>query len=70
MTGYRRNFSQITNKLLTRGEKPMSLADIVKRGGDAVGVGDFDTSLKYYVEDMIFIMPGQSKILDGRRAVR
>lgn len=48
----------------------MSLADIVQRGWDAVGAGDFDTLAADYVEDMIFIMPGQSDVLEGRSAFR
>ena len=48
----------------------MSLADIVQRGWDAVGAGDFDTLVTDYVEDMTFIMPGQTNILEGRQAFR
>lgn len=48
----------------------MSLADIVQRGWDAVGAGDFDTLVADYAEDMQFIMPGQTNVLDGRRAFR
>ena len=48
----------------------MSLAEIVQRGWDAVGAGDFDTLVTDYVEDMIFIMPGQANILEGRQAFR
>ncbi len=48
----------------------MSLADIVQRGWDAVGAGDFDTLVVDYVEDMTFIMPGQSDVLEGRKAFR
>ena len=48
----------------------MSLADIVQRGWDAVGAGDFDTLVADYVENMTFIMPGQSNILEGRDAFR
>ena len=48
----------------------MSLADIVQRGWDAVGRGDFDTLVADYVDGMIFIMPGQSDILEGRQAFR
>ena len=48
----------------------MSFADIVQRGWDAVGVGDFDALAADYVEDMIFIMPGQTDILEGREAFR
>jgi ketosteroid isomerase-like protein len=48
----------------------MSLADIVQRGWEAVGGGDFDTLVEDYVEDMVFIMPGQSNVLEGRKAFR
>ena len=48
----------------------MSLADIVQRGWDAFGVGDFDTLVEDYVEDMTFVMPGQADILKGRQAFR
>ena len=41
----------------------MSLADIVQRGWEAVGAGDFDTLVADYVEDMVFIMPGQTDVL-------
>ena len=48
----------------------MKLANIVQRGWDAVGTGDFDTLVKDYVEGMTFIMPGQDNILQGRQAFR
>jgi ketosteroid isomerase-like protein len=48
----------------------MYLANIVQRGWDAVGTGDFDTLTKDYVEDMKFIMPGQADVLEGRKAFR
>ena len=48
----------------------MSLANIVQRGWDAVGAGDFDTLVTDYVEDMTFIMPGQTDVLEGRQAFR
>lgn len=48
----------------------MELAKIVQRGWDAVGSGDFDTLVADYVEDMIFIMPGQSDRIEGRDAFR
>ena len=48
----------------------MGLENIVQRGWDAVGVGDFDTLVTDYVEDMVFIMPGQSNVLVGRQAFR
>jgi hypothetical protein len=48
----------------------MSLSDIVQRGWDAVGAGDFDALVADYVEDMTFIMPGQADVLKGRQAFR
>lgn len=46
----------------------MSLAEIVQRGWDAVGAGNFDTLVADYIDDMIFVMPGQSDILAGKDA--
>ncbi|GJL83965.1 MAG: hypothetical protein DHS20C01_35990 [marine bacterium B5-7] len=48
----------------------MSLKEIVQRGWDAVGAGDFDTLVTDYVDNMTFIMPGQSDVLEGRQAFR
>ena len=48
----------------------MSLKEIIQRGWDAVGAGDFDTLVADYVDDMTFIMPGQTDILEGRQAFR
>lgn len=48
----------------------MNLSDIVQRGWDAVGAGDFDALAADYLEDMTFIMPGQTDILEGRQKFR
>ncbi len=48
----------------------MKLEEIVQRGWDAVGAGDFDGLVTDYVEDMKFIMPGQADVLEGRPAFR
>ena len=48
----------------------MKLADIVQRGWEAVGTGNFDALVKDYVEGMTFIMPGQVNILEGRQEFR
>ena len=48
----------------------MKLSNIVQRGWDAVGAGDFDTLVADYTDDMTFIMPGQEDILRGRRTFR
>ena len=48
----------------------MILADIVQKGWEAVGTGKFDTLVTDYVENMLFIMPGQNDVLEGRKAFR
>lgn len=48
----------------------MKLADIVQRGWAAVGAVDFDTLVADYVDNMMFVMPGQANILKGREAFR
>ena len=48
----------------------MSAADIVQRGWDAVAASDFDRLVADYADDMTFIMPGQSDVLEGRQAFR
>jgi len=48
----------------------MSISEIVQRGWEAVGTADFDTLVEDYIEDMIFIMPGQDNVLEGRLQFR
>ena len=48
----------------------MSLTEIVQRGWDAFGAGDFDALVRDYTADMRFIMPGQADVLEGRDAFR
>lgn len=48
----------------------MSAADIVQRGWDAAGAGDFDTLVADYRDEMTFIMPGQANVVTGRQAFR
>ncbi|QGQ23121.1 nuclear transport factor 2 family protein [Gimesia benthica] len=48
----------------------MNLTEIVQRGWDALGAGNFDALIEDYTEDMRFIMPGQSDVLAGRDAFR
>ena len=45
-------------------------ADIVQRGWEAVGRGDWDALVADYVADMIFVMPGQTDVLEGRDGFR
>ena len=47
-----------------------SHAEIVQRGWEAVGRGDWDALTADYTEDMIFAMPGQNDVLDGKAAFR
>ena len=42
----------------------------LKKGWDALGAGDMDTLASYYAEDMIFVLPGQNDVLEGRAAFR
>ena len=42
--------------------------EIVTRGWEAVGRGDWDTLVADYTDDMVFVMPGQSDVLEGRAA--
>lgn len=44
--------------------------EIVQRGWEAVGRGDWDTLLADYTADMIFVMPGQNDLLEGKLAFR
>ena len=48
----------------------VSHADIVARGWDAVARGDWEGLVADYVEDMLFVMPGQQDVLTGRAAFR
>ena len=45
-------------------------AEVVKRGWGAVAQGDWDTLIADYTEDMIFVMPGQNDVLEGKAAFR
>jgi ketosteroid isomerase-like protein len=48
----------------------ITTSDIVQRGWDAFAAGDVDTLAADYVDDMIFVMPGQNDVLEGRPAFR
>jgi ketosteroid isomerase-like protein len=45
-------------------------AEIVKRGWEAVARGDWDTLITDYTDDMIFVVPGQSDVHEGKAAFR
>jgi ketosteroid isomerase-like protein len=44
--------------------------EIVQRGWEAVGRGDWDVLVADYTADMIFVMPGQNDVLNGKAAFR
>jgi len=48
----------------------VSTAEIVQRGWDAVARGDWDALTADYIQDMIFVMPGQTDVLEGKAAFR
>ena len=48
----------------------VSKAQIVQRGWEAVGRGDWDALIADYTADMVFVMPGQADVLHGRAAFR
>jgi ketosteroid isomerase-like protein len=48
----------------------LSDAEIVERGWDAVARGEWDELIKDYIDDMIFVMPGQNDVLKGKPAFR
>ena len=45
-------------------------AEIVAAGWEIVGKGDWDLLVQDYVDDMIFVMPGQNDVLEGKAAFR
>ena len=48
----------------------MSLSQIVQRGWDAFGAGNFDALVADYTDDMKLVFPGQDNVLVGRQAFR
>lgn len=48
----------------------ISHADIVQRGWEAVGRGDWDGLIADYTPGMLFVMPGQADMLHGTAAFR
>ena len=42
----------------------------LKAGWAALAAGDMDKLASYYVEDMIFVLPGQNDVLEGRANFR
>ena len=44
--------------------------ELCQAGWDAFGKGDFDLLASYYIDDMVFVMPGQDDVLHGKAAFR
>jgi ketosteroid isomerase-like protein len=44
--------------------------EIVRNGWAALAAGEFDKLASDYAEDMIFVLPGQDDVLEGRAAFR
>ncbi|MFC6636956.1 nuclear transport factor 2 family protein [Sulfitobacter sp. JBTF-M27] len=44
--------------------------DIVRNGWAALAAGELDKLAADYAEDMIFVLPGQDDVLEGRAAFR
>jgi hypothetical protein len=42
----------------------------LKAGWAALAAGDMDKLASFYAEDMIFVLPGQNDVLEGRTAFR
>ena len=42
----------------------------LKASWDALAAGDLDKLTNYYAEEMIFVLPGQNDILEGKAAFR
>jgi len=46
------------------------LSDLVRQGWEALGAGELDRLAGMYAENMIFVLPGQEDVLEGRAAFR
>ena len=44
--------------------------DDLKAGWAALAAGDMDKLVSFYADDMIFVLPGQDDVLEGRSAFR
>lgn len=47
-----------------------NLAALVGKGWEALAAGDLDLLASMYDEDMIFVLPGQEDVLEGRENFR
>ncbi len=44
--------------------------EALKNGWAALAAGEMDKLASFYAEDMIFVLPGQNDVLEGRSAFR
>jgi ketosteroid isomerase-like protein len=44
--------------------------NVLKRAWEALGAGDLDLLASFYADQMIFVLPGQNDIIEGRAAFR
>jgi ketosteroid isomerase-like protein len=44
--------------------------NVLKRAWDALAAGDLDRLASYYANQMIFVLPGQNDVIEGRAAFR
>ena len=58
------------SRRLTGGYTAMRLSQIVQRGWDAFGAGNFDALVADYADHMRLVFPGQTNVLEGRQAFR
>ena len=43
---------------------------IIRKGWEQLGAGEFDDLAGCYTENMVFVLPGQDDVLEGRAAFR
>ncbi|MFT5390611.1 MAG: ketosteroid isomerase-like protein [Gammaproteobacteria bacterium] len=73
---FRRSAKSLRTKTSVRENQPKdgaqmaNDADIIQQGWEAVARGDWDALIADYVENMVFVMPGQNDVLKGRDAFR
>lgn len=46
------------------------LSDLVRQGWEALAAGELDRLAGMYAENMVFVLPGQDDVLEGRAAFR
>jgi ketosteroid isomerase-like protein len=44
--------------------------NVLKRAWETLGAGDLDLLASFYADEMIFVLPGQNDVIQGRAAFR